>query len=363
MGKWIGPNENTVTILPFTDKGFKFITLDCEEYVCGYIARGIITMVHDGNKDALELITEQETVDIEIGTVKSGTLLKIHGVILNRKYFKNKVSLMFHCIPDIDFYSRRGKLIYTDIDSAIKNLWKGEMEIRTTTDLPSGIELNQAGEFDYKYLGTLCGSYKKNTIYAFGLDGLLIKDLIGVDSTGNNEPYRIVLSNGMQVTQDESNPYDLNYDYKLYMNTNNTWEEDYSSMESKNISTIMFNNKYRLVHKDHSILRENLLNNQKLYFSRMYGRVVVTNTFQLLSYRIGDTVYYKRPGEDDTTPFSTYNISKITYHFRSEPSNGEHDQFPFKQVFTLHCLEEKGVVMNTEDPKAEKTDKNIFSDI
>lgn len=352
MGKWLSSNGDTVTILPFTDNGFKFITLDCEEIIGGRVASGRIEMVHDGNSEALKLITDQETVDIELGTKQLGTVLTIHGVIMHRNYLKNHLDIDFVCIHGKDFYTNRGQLIFEDIDSAIKSLWKGKIELRTKTDLPSGITFNQAGEFDHKFLGTLCGSYKKDTIYAFGLDNLLIKDLIGVDSTGNKEPYWTMTGGGDHVIQDEKSGYSMNYDHKLYKKPEDPWTEVADS--SLNLMALMFNDKYRIIHKDYNILRENLYNNQRLYTSRMYNQIHVTNTSGLQSYRLGDVIKYERPGENDSIPFETYIISRITYHYRTEPgSNGETDQLPFKQEYTLHCLEEKGKQMNDTDPKDE----------
>lgn len=351
MGKWLSSNGNTVTILPFTDKGYKFITLDCEEIIGGKIASGRIEMVHDGNPEALKLITDQETVDIELGTDKLGTVLTIHGVIMHRNYFKNHLDIDFVCVHGKDFFTNRGQLIFDDIDSAIKSLWKGKIENRTKTDLPSGIKYNQAGEFDHKFLGTLCGSYKKDTIYACGLDNLLIKDLIGIDSTGHNEPYWTMTGGGDHVIQDVDNNYSMYYDYKLYKKPEDSWEEA-TSDPSLNLMALMFDDRYRIIHKDYNILRENLYNNQRIYTSKMYNQLHVSNTSVFQAYRLGDVIKYKRPGEKDDIPFETYIISKITYHYRTEPgTNGETDQFPFKQDYTLHCLEEKGKQMNDSDPK------------
>lgn len=351
MGTWKSTNGNTVSVLPFTDSGYKFITLDCEETIGGKIAGGLLTMVHDGNSEAHKLITEQETVDIELGTTKTGVIMTVHGTIMSRHYYRNFLNIEFMCAPEKSFFTDRGQLVFDNIDSAIKSLWKGKLDIRTKTDLPNGISLNQAGELNNKFLGTLCGSYKKNTIYALGLDCLLIKDLIGIDSTGNKEPYLPLLGEGCNVVQGEDNKFNLNYDYKLYKSPEDPWKE-VTSDPSLNISAQIFNNKYRLIHKDYNILRENLYNNQKLYNSRMYNNLQVTNTVCLQKFRLGDVVKYYRPGEKTSIPFETYIISKIRYHYRTEPgSNGESEKLPFYQTYTLHGLEEKGKILNESDPK------------
>lgn len=354
MGKWIGTNGNTVTITPFTDCGYKFITLDCEETIGGKFAKGHIEMVHDGNPEALKLITEQETVDIELGTEKMGTVLTIHGVIMHRNYYRNHFDIDFVVCHGKDFFTQRNQLIYDDIDSAIKSLWKSKIDNRTKTDLPSGIKYNQAGEYDYKYLGVLCESYKKDTIYAFGLDNLLIKDLIGKDHTGHDEPYWTMVGHGDHVIQEDSqgrDRYSLYYDYKLYLKPEDAWAEA-SGDKSVNLDVLMFDERYRILHKDYNILRENLYNNQRIYNSRMYNQLHVTHTIVFQDYRLGDVIYYKRPNETDKMPFYVYIISSIKYHYRTEPSpNGENDTYNFKLEYTMHCLEEKNILMNEADPK------------
>lgn len=353
MGKWLSSNGNTVTILPFTDNGYKFITLDCEEIIGGKFATGRIEMIHDGNPDAVKLVTEQEDVEIELGTKTLGTLLKIHGVIIHRNYFKNHLDIDFICVYSKNFFTNRGQLIFDDIDSAIKSLWKGKIDNRTKTDLPSGLKYNQAGEFDSKFLGTLCGSYKKDTIYACGLDNLLIKDIVGKDSTGHKEPYWTMTGRGDHVIQDVENDYSLFYDENLYTKPEDPWKE-VTCDSSLNLMAIMFDDRYRIIHKDYNILRENLYNNQRLYTSKMYNQLHVTNTSELQLYKLGDVIKYKRPHEKDSIPFKIYIISRIEYHYRTEPgTDGTTDQIPFRQDYTLHCLEEKGTILNDKDPKGE----------
>ena len=345
MGKWTDVKGTTVSITPFTDNGFKFVTLDCDEVLGGKLASGTIEMVHDGNDEALKLITTQETVDIELGNTELGTILTIHGIITNRSYLKNFLGISFLCAPDKDFYSRKSMLSFPDIDSAINSLWKGKKDIRTTSDLASGIKLNQGGNYDRTFLTNLCRGYKKETVFGYGLDGLLIKDLIGIDSTGNKEPYWTMLG-GADVIQTTKQRYQLFHNKELYMKPEKVFEDASIGIEAQ-----LFDTRYRLVHSDHNILRENLYNNQKFYDTYMYNQIKVINTISLQSYRLGDVVNYKRAGEYDKLPFVKYIISHIKYHIRSEASKGTKDDQPFKQTYTLMCLEENGEVMNEVDPK------------
>ena len=344
MLKWTGSNGVQVGVDKWFDAGFMFTSLRLEEVIGGKVARGKIRMISSGSDSALKMITDQKDIDLTVGNTEVGPVLNIHGIIIRRDYFDTSVMLEFECIPDIDFSRRKTIMTYDDIDTAIKSLWKGKIENRTQTDLPSGLKFHQANEYDCEYLGTLCTSYKKDTIFAIGLDGLLIKDLIGIDSTGNNEPYWIISGRGEIMTPSEQGPatdkYTLLYDRKLYM------EPEDITDSSIYFDTRIFDNKYKLVGKDYTVLRENLLNNQKIYHSGMYNQqVLVKNDFFEPTFRLGDVVKYLRPGIDETkVPWDVYLISKIKYYISTEPDK-ESDGIPFKQVYTLHCLQERGETM------------------
>ena len=147
------------------------------------------------------------------------------------------------------------------------------------------------------------------------------------------------------MTPSENGPgtekYTLLYDRKLYMEP-----EDYTDI-SEYYDTRMFDDRYRLIGKDYTVLRENLMNNQKIYGSGMYNQqVLVKDDFFATTYRLGDVVKYLRPGADETkVPWEVYIISKIQYFISTEPSKDQQGQPPFRQVYTLHCLQEKEATM------------------
>lgn len=342
-------NNNFIEVLPFSDNHYKVITLDCYEKIGGDAARGTILMLHDDSEEALELITKQETVEIRLGTKDLGVMMTIQGIILSKEHFRKQLKVTFACVPDKDIFTRRGQLSYNDIDAAIDSLWKGKKEIRTSTDLTSDITLNQAGEFDIKYLGTLCTSYKKNTIFALGLEGLLIKDLVdGIDSSGNKEPHWTMVGKGADVLQKEDK-YTYTYDDERYMNPEDPWEE----MEKKSeiVGVEIFNDQYHMIHPSMKIFRENLHNNQKIYGSGLYNKIQVTNKTQLYpQYRLGDVINYTLP-KSEKMPDQVYIIAAVQYHYRMEPNPDGKNGEPFFINYILQSLQEKGVTMNEEDPK------------
>ena len=44
MAKWTSSTGNTVEVLPWMEKGFKFISLDCIEIIGGTVAYGRVEM-------------------------------------------------------------------------------------------------------------------------------------------------------------------------------------------------------------------------------------------------------------------------------------------------------------------------------
>ena len=358
MTKWTSSTGNTVEVLPWMEKGFKLISLDCEEIVGGVMAHGRVEMVYlpDGKDENSEMITSESKVTIKLGTTDRGTVMTIKGTITSRSYLKNLFTFEFSCFPRPEFWTNRGTLVTTNIKSAIESLWGDTKTIDyrgTETDLPEGITFNQASEYDYRYLQRLCESYKKNTIFAFGLEGLLIKDLVGIDSSKHKEPYWTLPGN-IHAIQDQGvgqDRFELTYDPKLYMKPEDPWEE--SEIQSKYWGVRTFNDQYRVTGTSESILRENQYWNKRIYTSRMYNQIHLKHTNFLQDYRLGDVVMYSRAGEKDKMPWKTYIISGIRYHYRTEPSPGttsDPTEFPFSLDYTLHCIEENGEIMSDKDP-------------
>lgn len=361
MSEWTSTLGNTVEILPWMEKGFKFLSLDCNESIGGREAVGEVNLVYipDNNDENSKMITDESSITIKLGTTELGTVLEIKGLITHRKYLKNCLSLKFSCFPRLDFWTHRGTLISTDINSAIKNLWGDEstLDIRTESDLPSGITFNQSSEFDYRYLQYLCESYKKKTIFAVSLDGLIIKDLVGKDSSGEQEPNFVFIEGNnvfpdSKLPDDDKEKYQLSYDPKLYMKEEDPWKE--SDIKSKYFEVRTFDDQYKIIAKDNSVLEENRLINKRFYNSFLYSQIkVMYSDHALLPYRLGDTIKYARQDEEKTTtPWKTFIISRIDYHYESEQKTPgvNNTEPPFSVRYRLHGIEENGKIMSDKDP-------------
>ena len=373
MLKWTGTNGVQVGCDWF-DTGCIFTSLYLDEVIGGRFPFGRIKLISSGSDEFMDKVLNSPDINITLGTSEKGEILNIHGIITNKEFFDSSVTLEFESLPNADFFRKRvNKRWELPILETIKALWGGKIDQRpeAITDIgedpPSYLfgtkkGFLQTNEPNCELLGTLLGSYMNNFVYAIGLDGLLMKGLIGTDSTGHKEPYWTVTGKGDTMTPTHDGPgtedYRINYDKRLYMEPEDAWDTLGSSLEdvrSKYWDIKEFDNTLRYINKEGSRwkMRQNLINNQKIYESVMYNQMtLMKNDFVASTYRLGDVIRYLRPGDTETeVPWEIYIISGIQYYVNAEPDR-ESDGSPFKQIYTLHCLQEKGKTLPGvgEDP-------------
>ena len=182
----------------------------------------------------------------------------------------------------------------------------------------------------------------------------MIKDMIGKDSKGNDEPRDIVLGDG-QVTQTSS--YGMNYNYRLYKDVEDPWEEDYSDCrKSKLISAVTMDNEYYLVAPNYNNMLSNYLYNKNIMESKMFTSLTIVTPNTLPEFKIGDTIKYKRSTEKNWNPFTTFFVSKMTYFISTEEEKDENG-LGFSVTAVLRGVQEDGETMPKKDKwkKWEKT--------
>ena len=370
MLKWTGTNGVQVGCDWFST-GCTFTSLYLDEVIGGRFPFGRIKLISSGSGAFLDKVLNSSDINITLGDEKKGTVLDIHGVITNREFFDACATIEFESLPNADFFRKRiMKTWKLPILKTIEALWGRKIDRRPEavtdigTDPPDGNDgfkgFIQASEPNSELLGTLLGSYMNKFVYAIGLDNLLMKGLIGTDSTGHQEPYWTITSKGDTMTPAHDGPgteeYRLNYDRRLYLEDEDAWDlleqPKAEDIRSKYWELKEFDNTLRIVSKETSYwkMRKNLINNQKIYDSVMYNQMtLMKNDFIAPTYRLGDVVKYLRPGISETkVPWEIYIISGIKYYVNAEPdreSGRGADNCPFKQIYTLHCLQEKGATL------------------
>ena len=86
MLKWSGSNKVQVG-LDWFDAGVIFSSLYLEEVLGGDLAWGRIRLISSGSGTFLKKVTDENFINLTVGTVDSGPVLTIHGIITKREYF------------------------------------------------------------------------------------------------------------------------------------------------------------------------------------------------------------------------------------------------------------------------------------
>lgn len=330
---WTSPSGVEVKIDPFMSMGWKFTKLWMTEVVGGTIAEGSVSLLGIGSELSLQSVTEVHNIKISLKSPGGGPTYEIFGFITTRSWTQNALDIKFLCIPDRRFFTEPLVTLQTDITDALGQLWNGDnIDIRCKSDINNDVTIQQLGESNYSLCKRLALSFKKNSIFCFGVEKFMIKDIVGINSRGEEEPKELILGDG-QVTQ--TSGYNMNYSYKLYKEAENPWgNEDYSSSkQSKGITALTFNDDYYLVSPGHYNLLENYVHNKRLMESRMYTSLTILTPDTLPIFKIGDTFLYKRSTETTSNPFTKFFVSKMTYFISSEGEVDENGlQFSVKSV-------------------------------
>lgn len=303
--KYVSSYKISVDFQPWFSNGFRFSKVKIYEEVGGVIPRGEIDLMHDGTKNALNLITNQNTGTLTIEK-EGGNVYNIQIFVTDRVFYKNLLTLKFVCTSDKKFYTELISTEWKGIDPAIESLYPGTKDIRCKTDIDPALKIYQNGETNYSLCRKLSLSYKNRCIFAFSWDRLIIKELIGIDSNGFTEP-KLEITGNTQLHQIDS--YVMTYDKKLYHKVYNPWEpeegKDYSELQAINCRSLLFYSDYYIVKSDYTNLLTNYINNIKYINSNMFESFRVVN-LDMPRYRVGDIVIYRRDEQDSKLPFTYF---------------------------------------------------------
>ena len=339
--KVINSSKISLEFTPWTDtvdgkSKYRITKLQLYEELGGAVPKGVMGLEHDGTDEALKLITEEDTGIIKLQDEKEdGNQYEIPIFITKRSYLFNIAHLEFVCIKDKTFFTTPVSANYPSIKEAIQTLYPGKQDIRIEPSADvDGIPESQNGETAYEFLTKLCYSYKAKSVFAFGWEGLLIKDLQGdFDSRGNKEP-KLELTGGklLHATQ----PYQLNYNKLLNHDPYDPWKgtqqddmfpttkTDYTEVMPKNVGVMMDYEQYRIVGKNYLGHIQNLQTNRKLMDSNLYLDFEIRST-DMPSYKLGDVLIYKNKDEYNLNPFKTFLVKSNELFWTSDDSDGEVD--------------------------------------
>ena len=364
MSKYTNSYGVTINFTPWFDTGYTFTRLHMYEELGGKIPGGEIDLEHDGSQAALDLITKQTTGTITLEKV-GGNIYTIDIFVTGKKFYKNFLTLEFTCIKDKKFYTDLVTSNWTDIDSAINSLYPGNIDIRCSSDINNGITILQNSESNYSLCTKLAYCYKHNTVFAYGWEGLMIKETIGIDSTGNNEPYWKITGN-TQLHQTDS--YIQKYNQRLYKTPKNPWEQTddgedagYSNLQAKNCRVVQNYNDYQIVSTDYYQMLDNYWFNTRYMKTNLFTEFKVVD-IDMPRYKIGDVLKYNRDEQEAELPFTLFLVRSNELFFAIEgssvvSSNGSN----FSWTSRFIGLQENGSTLPEEDPTDQNNNSNSNS--
>lgn len=362
MAKYTNSYKVSINFTPWFDSGYRFDHIHMYEELGGQLAKGEISMTHDGSAEALKLITDQYTGQITLEK-ESGNTYTIDIFIVNREYFKNFLTLKFVCIKDKKFYTELIQAEWTDITDAIESLYPGKKDIRCECDINNNLTIFQNSESNQSLCSKLSYGFKKKSVFAYGWEGYMIKEIIGIDSGGHQEPYYKVTGSA-EFHQVDS--YNLNYHKRIYYTPTNPWEplkgdenngeqaansdEDYTEFQPKNSRTLQIYEDYTIVGKDYEQLMHNYWDNRKYMETNLFTSFRLKD-FNIPKYKIGDILQYKREEQESELPFTLFLVKSNELFLAIEDSNAVGpDGSKFSWTSMLAGVQEKGEILPIVDP-------------
>lgn len=353
MAKFTNPQGIDINLTPWFDMGFGLSMIHLTEQLGGTLASGEIVLMHNGSKSVIEAY-ENETYGILTLEKEEMASYEIPIFIYSKSidWRRNYIHLYFYCgINDKKFVSSKEISEWTSLDSAITGLFPGKVDIRCKSDvtLANDDKLYQCNETGIEFLTPLCYGYKRESIFAFGWEGLMIKEMIdepGGDKTG------ALISDTSTVQADLS---EREYQPKLFNFPYNPWEPDYTEQESINLKTLLDYNTWHYIRTGYDTMMMNLKYNKMYQDSTMFQNFKVINT-EMPGYKLGQVVYYKRANSLPTDAIgdpSSYFLIKSNDLFISGPdsefSDEEGNNFSWASQLVGLELTGSGIAVGTEE--------------
>ena len=374
--------EVSVSLSPWTDKGpdgahFSLFRLHVQESIYGVIPKGEAELVHPRTEKSLEMIKNQETGTIEIiDNKENGLSYKFNIFITKRRTFNEILSIEFICIPgdgtDKDtlekgkkFYTGLLSETYPDIWSAIKASYPGKIRKTAETNVPD-IKIYRSNETSYDFVKRLGFSWKNKSVFAFGWDYLLLKEIIGINSfeKQESEPSQISKIYGDREEWTQISSKSSKYDVALNVGLFNPWQDPwkdtdktdlwksvtpddkYKELEPKFVNaSITGERKYTIHSPEYYIMEENRRDCELFNQAKGYGSIVILGQDMPKTWRLGDAVLYSRKKDDENWDVLNRRCivasNELFFSQQGSTKTGPHN-FPFEWQTVLWGIDENG---------------------
>lgn len=359
--KYTNTRKISISFYPWFDMGALLSEIHIYEEIGGNLAHGTCNLEIAGGQEMLESITERYKGEITIEK-EGGFILTIPVFIISKDWFKNNLRLTFICTKDEKFFRDLRSIDYPSIDDAISGCYKGDLDIRCKSDIKPGKETKyiQSMETGHKFLLPLLKSYRRNSIFGFTWEGkLLIKEVPGIDSQGNKEPF-LEFVNDLGISQKDM--YNITYDPKNYGVPENPWEPEkdpkkWAEKQSKIFRVTSFRGEFSIIHKDHQPGISNIRENDKFYNPRLFTsfRTVSPTLFPV---KLGDVVKFKAPEQKGKRPFENFLVASNEFYMsRDGTQHYDENGLSFSVTTKFIGIQENGSTLPQEDPTKKDKEK------
>lgn len=353
-----------VVFTPWEINQTQLLKLHIWEGLGGVIPGGNAELIHLGDQDVVDKIVEDSTGLITVADKNPGGLTYTFGVfITGRKFINNNLYIEFICLPSDsyerakNFYTSPGSATYDNIDDAIDVVWPKNKNGSTTANIEVGtdstnIPVFRDNETGADFLRRICFSWRKDTVFAFSWDGLIIKDR-GQEaqrniktSIGGNGIWRqsnvTSLKYNKETNYSQFNPWkNENKDDSGNISISTTGEEDYTKREPKKVTSYIQHNEYRIIRPDYEVMSENDFSNRSFIESGGYSKVVLVGEDMPNEWKLGDVVRYKRvdDAEKDIEPMKYIVARNELFYSQAGASEVGPHGYAFEWTTTLWGLE------------------------
>ena len=391
----------TVSVSPWTDEDdngnilFRLQKLHVHEMAYGETPVGDMELIYNGSRentnDIEEYIRAKETGTIEIEDTKKnmekpGLTYKFNFFITSREYINNLLTLEFIILPGgqdsiekgKNFYTAVGSETYEGIGEAIRAIYPGPILKKCETDIQGSdtIKIYRENETSSNLLCRLGASWVYKGIYAFGWEGLLLKEIEGTSSFGKAEND---IKNLEKVIGDQEEWVQVSYNVLKYDKAHNyqlfdPWDDDNKDKDdlSKSVtpdarykkewrpklvtSTIKADWEYRIHTKAYSQFQMNKDWNESFSGAGGYATVTLVGEDMPRQWKLGDVISYQRQSNDDKEdqPKRCIVVSNELFFSQSEASQlGPHGK-PFEWTTILWGIDPGEWTQENEKNKNKK---------
>lgn len=350
-----------VNFTPWFDSGFRLSYLKMYEELGGELGKGSMRMEFDPDKGScLDMINNLRTGTISIGREGRSQYPSIQIFITKMIPYKNFAEIEFVCIDDKSKFVEKRKCFeyQMKIKDVIESHW-GAVDWRTNEpDVSDPKDYYQDNETEQQFVARLLYSYKWDTIFTFGWEGCMLKEICGdKNSKGNNEGSD---SNKLEIRSDSElqqlDNYEFRYKPENYREMYNCWTQgppdemkDYSEWHPVNFVPYYKYGLHRTVHPDYADLEANYVHNRNYMETEFFHQFRVT-VQDVPDYKIGDVLLYFREAwihkgklPPDWNSYARYLVksNEVFYALDGSPYVDEEGNY-FSWTSKLMSLEENG---------------------